>query len=63
MTLANKAKNATGWSLLDKFINQGGYFVVLIYLANILDPKDFGIIGMLSVFLIISDVNKYIINV
>jgi len=56
LSLAAKAKKAAFWSLLDKVFSQGGYLLVIVYLANLLEPRDFGIVGMLAVFLILSDV-------
>lgn len=42
------------WSALDKFSVQGGQFVIGIILARLLMPEDFGLIGMLSIFIVIS---------
>ena len=43
------------WNALEKFLLQGVTFFIGIILARLLSPSDFGLIGMLSVFL-------YIIN-
>jgi len=42
------------WSAVDKFAVQFGQFVVSILLARILMPEDFGLIGMLTIFIVLS---------
>lgn len=42
------------WSVLDLVANQGIQFIIQIILARLLVPKDFGIIGMITVFVAIS---------
>ncbi|WP_281323521.1 lipopolysaccharide biosynthesis protein [Flavobacterium aestivum] len=42
------------WSAVDKFVVQFGQFVVGIVLARILLPEDFGLIGMLAIFIVLS---------
>ncbi|HRA71914.1 MAG TPA: lipopolysaccharide biosynthesis protein [Flavobacterium sp.] len=42
------------WSAVDKFAVQFGQFVVSIVLARILMPEDFGLIGMLTIFIVLS---------
>ncbi|MCE2615605.1 lipopolysaccharide biosynthesis protein [Phocaeicola oris] len=51
-----KKKTATGliWSSLERFSVQGVQFLVMIIMARILTPYDYGIIGMLTIFLQIS---------
>ena len=48
-----KAKTLTGffWSLVQQFSVQISSIVVTIFLARILEPSDFGLIGMLAVFM------------
>lgn len=41
------------WNALEKFLLQGVTFVIGIVLARLLSPSDFGLTGMLSVFLLI----------
>lgn len=55
-SLKDTAKKGFLWSALDKFAAQAGQFVISIVLARILVPEDFGLIGMLSIFIAISDV-------
>lgn len=51
-----KQKTITGliWSFIDNIANTGISFVVGIILARILSPKEFGLIGMLTIFIAIS---------
>ena len=42
------------WSFLDSFSNQGVQFLVGIILARLLSPIEFGLIGMLTIFISIS---------
>lgn len=52
-----KSKTAHGvlWSSVERFSIQGIHFLVTLVLARILTPKDFGLIGMLTVFIAIAD--------
>jgi teichuronic acid exporter len=56
MQLDIKQKTITGllWSFLDSFSSQGIQFIVGIVLARLLSPREFGLIGMLSIFIAIS---------
>ncbi len=53
-TLKSQATRGMLWSATDKFVVQAGRFVTGIVLARLLMPKDFGLIGMLTVFITIS---------
>jgi O-antigen/teichoic acid export membrane protein len=53
-SLKSQATKGMLWSALDKFAVQAGQFVIGIVLARLLMPEDFGLIGMLSVFIAIS---------
>lgn len=55
MTLKKKVSTAALWNAIDRLGGQLGGFVILLYLANILGPKSFGLIGMLSIFLLLAD--------
>lgn len=44
-----------GWSLLDKSINQFGSIFVSLYIARLIGPESFGLIGMLTVFILLSE--------
>lgn len=45
-----------GWSAIEKFSIQGLTFLLQIILARLLDPSDYGIIGMLAIFMQIGQV-------
>lgn len=51
-----KQKSISGfvWSFIDNLGNQGVQFVIGIILARLLTPKDYGIIGIITVFLAVS---------
>jgi len=51
-----KQKTVSGllWSALDSFANQGLQFVVGIILARLVTPREFGLIGMISIFIAVS---------
>lgn len=44
------------WSAIETFILQGAQVVITIVLARILSPGDYGLIGMLSIFMALSQV-------
>lgn len=52
--LAKKTKFAIIWNALERVCVQGISFVVSIILARILSPSDFGLIGMLTIFISLS---------
>lgn len=54
MSLKKLALKGFYWSLLDKIVNQFGMFFVMVYLARLLGPETFGLIGMLAIFVAIS---------
>jgi teichuronic acid exporter len=54
MSLKQKAISGLTWSFIDSFFGQGIQFVVGIILARILSPREFGLIGMISVFIAVS---------
>ena len=54
MTLKQKTIQGLFWSFIDSFANQGVQFTVGIVLARILTPKEFGLVGMLTIFIAIS---------
>lgn len=53
-SLKSAATKGIVWSAVDKFAVQSGQFVIGIILARILIPEDFGLIGMLTIFIAIS---------
>jgi len=54
MTLKQKTISGAIWSFIDSFANQGIQFIVGIILARILSPTEFGLIGMLTIFIALS---------
>jgi O-antigen/teichoic acid export membrane protein len=52
--LKQKTVNGLLWSFIDNFSTQGITFIVGIILARILTPKEFGLIGMITIFIAIS---------
>jgi teichuronic acid exporter len=54
MTLKDKTISGLLWSFIDNFSRQGITFVVGIILARMLTPREFGLIGMTTIFIAIS---------
>ncbi|WP_300926391.1 lipopolysaccharide biosynthesis protein [uncultured Dubosiella sp.] len=57
--LKNRAMNGLVWKLSEKVGMQAIQFILQIILARILTPEDYGVIGLLSIFIVISDVFIY----
>lgn len=55
-SLKSKTINGIAWSAFDKFAVQGIQFVIGIILARLLIPSDYGLIGMLTIFISISQI-------
>jgi O-antigen/teichoic acid export membrane protein len=55
VSLKEKTFTALGWSFFDNFANQGIQFVVGIILARLLTPREFGLIGMIVIFIGLSE--------
>lgn len=55
MSLKERTINAFSWSFIDQFGNQLLTFIVSIILARLLDPHEFGLIGMITIFIAISE--------
>lgn len=53
-TLKQKTVKGTLWSSIERFSVQALQFVVMIFMARILTPSDYGIVGMISIFIAIS---------
>lgn len=47
--------NGAIWTFIDILINKGAYFIATIVLAGILGPKEFGLIGMIMLFISIGN--------
>lgn len=55
MHLKNKFFSGIIWSAGDKLINQLGYLGVTLYIARIIGPEAFGLIGMLTIFSLLAE--------
>ncbi|ALM06783.1 hypothetical protein SB49_02410 [Sediminicola sp. YIK13] len=55
MSLKLKAINSFSWTLFEMIFNQGSIFLVGIILARILSPQDFGIIGLITAFIAVTN--------
>jgi O-antigen/teichoic acid export membrane protein len=53
-TLTQKTVSGLLWSSIERFSVQGVSFVIGIIIARLLQPSDFGLIGMLAIFLAVS---------
>lgn len=53
-SLKNKTVKGTVWSSLERFSVQGIQFFVMIIMARILTPADYGLVGMLAIFIAVS---------
>ena len=54
MTLKEKTLTGLKWSFIDNFAGQAITFSSGIFLARLLSPKEFGLMGMITVFIAIS---------
>ncbi|SFL58944.1 Membrane protein involved in the export of O-antigen and teichoic acid [Porphyromonadaceae bacterium KH3CP3RA] len=54
-SLKNKALKGVSWSFIDNIAGTGITFVVGLVLARLLSPAEFGIIGMITIFIAISN--------
>ncbi|PTP92704.1 lipopolysaccharide biosynthesis protein [Vibrio splendidus] len=55
MSLYKKAMNGMLWNFFDKVINQVCSFIVIIYIARVIGPESFGLIGLLTIFLLLGE--------
>lgn len=53
-SLQHKTLRGAVWSFAERFTAQGIHFLVMIVIARQLSPKEFGLIGMLAIFLAVS---------
>ncbi len=56
--VALKEKTITSliWNAIERFMVQGGQFVIKILIARQISPDDYGLVGIVAVFLVLSDV-------
>ncbi len=55
MSIKDKSINGFVWSFIDSLGNQGAQFVIGIVLARLLTPSDYGLVGMITVFIVVSE--------
>ncbi len=55
ISIKQKFLDGMMWSFIDKIFTQFSYFFVTIYLARLIGPESFGLIGMLTIFVLLSD--------
>ncbi|MCH5214194.1 MAG: lipopolysaccharide biosynthesis protein [Muribaculaceae bacterium] len=53
-SLKRKTVAGTIWSMLERFSTQGVSFVVMIVMARVLTPADYGLVGMITIFIYIA---------
>jgi len=53
-SLRDKTVKGTLWSSIERFSVQGIQFVVMVIMARILSPADYGLVGMLAIFIAVS---------
>ena len=53
-SVASKSIHGIVWSAVERFSLQGVQFLIGVILARLLSPSDFGMIGMLSIFMSVS---------
>lgn len=54
MSLKQKTVSGLTWSFIDQFANMGITFLAGIVLARLLTPREFGLIGMITIFIAVS---------
>jgi len=55
MSLKQRTVSGLVWSFIDTIAGQGITFIVGIILARILTPREFGLIGMITIFIAVSE--------
>lgn len=54
VSLRSKTIKGTVWSSIERFSTQAIQFIVMIFMARILTPADYGIVGMITIFIAVS---------
>ena len=50
-TLKEKTAKGLGWGFIDNFASTGITAIVSIILARLLSPEEFGLVGMIAIFI------------
>ena len=53
-SLTKKTIKGVIWSVLERFSVQGIHFIVTLVVARLLTPRDFGVVGMMAIFLAVA---------
>lgn len=53
-SLKNRTVSGIVWSTIERFSAQGLQFIVMIIMARLLTPNDYGLVGMLAIFMAIA---------
>lgn len=53
-SLKNKTVKGIVWSSIERFSVQGIQFLVMIVMARLLTPKDYGLVGMVAIFIAVA---------
>lgn len=53
-TLKQQTIKGTVWSTIEKFSVQAVSFIIMIFMARVLTPEDYGLVGMVTIFIAIS---------
>ena len=53
-SLKNKTVKGVVWSSVERFSVQGIQFLVMIVMARLLTPKDYGLVGMVAIFIAVA---------
>lgn len=51
MSLKKQALSGVVWTFINLFLTRGASFISTVYLAKILGPADFGLLGMIAIFI------------
>ncbi len=54
MSIKHKTISGLIWSIIENFSKRGIAFIIGIILARLLSPREFGLIGMITIFISIS---------
>jgi len=54
LTIREKTISGLSWSLIENISNKGINFIIGIILARLLSPNEFGLVGMITIFIAIS---------
>ena len=55
-SLKNQTVSGVAWSFLERYATQGVSFIITIIMARLLSPSEYGLLGMLAIFISISQV-------